>query len=473
MISIVAAIDNNNGYSKNKKLPWAISGDMNHFKTLTTNTIDKTKQNVLIMGKDTYLSMGHPLENRYNIVISKTLHGNFGYSNLHICKSVIDALLFINKHKHRFESIFVIGGRNIWYSFLDLKIVDNIIITNIKRDYQCDKYFDLSKYLKYFKIISVNENIYNYDRLNECNAQLDIINYEYQNKEEYKFMHVINKIINKGSYMMERSGVGTLSIFGKSFKYNIENNRIPLFTHRKVFLRGIIEELLFFISGKTNTKILENKNINIWKGHTSKAFLKSRNLNYEEGSYGPSYGFQLRHWGAEYDPEFGDDKIYHGFDQLKYVIDLIKHEPTSRRILFSYWNPLELKNVPLAACHVIYNFYVNVNTKELSCSFYQRSNDFALSCVFNIVSASILTIMIAHICKLKPKNVIHNIGNIHLYMNQLDVIKEMMKNKPNAFPLLYINDPKKEITHIEEFKYEDFILLNYNSHNKYNIPFSV
>ena len=158
---------------------------------------------------------------------------------------------------------------------------------------------------------------------------------------------------------------------------------------------------------------------------------------------------------------------------MEYVINLIKTDPTSRRILFSYWNPNVLDKVPLPSCHLLYQFHVNIDTNELSCSFYQRSNDFCLSAVYNIVSASVLVFMICNLTGYKPGKIIHNIGNLHIYMNQLEVVKEMINNKPFNFPLLLINDPDKKIKKIEDFTYKNFKLLFYKSHKKYTIPMSV
>lgn len=463
--NLIVCFDNEYGISKNNQIPWHFTSDMQFFKKITTSDIKKP--NAVIMGTNTYKTLNKPLPNRINIVLSNSLSSENGVT---IFNNLTKCLFYLESIKNDINDVYIIGGVSIYEQFLDLKIINKIYITYIEKSYNCDKIFNICKYKKQFELIHSNEQIRDCDKKNNNMLEyLHIDTYNYINKEEEKFLSTMKKIINKGLYSMDRSKVGTMSIFGKSFSYDIRNYRIPLFTHRKVFIRGIIEELLFFISGKTNTKILENKGINIWKGHTSKEYLNYRHLDYAEGSYGPAYGFQLRHWGAEY---FGnDDYIYEGFDQLQYVIDLIKNDPSSRRILFSYWNPSVLDKVPLASCHLLYQFNVDMEKGELSCSFYQRSNDFALACVFNIVSASILTFMLCHLTNLKPGKIIHNIGNIHLYTNQLEVVNELINNKPYNNPLLYIVD--NNITKIEDFNYNSFKLLFYNSHKKYNIPFNV
>lgn len=455
--NIIACVDENNGLGTPYST-WIFKKDLDFFKNMTEN-------NVVIMGNNTYKTLKGKLSNRINIVLTKEK-----YKDVLCFDNMLSLLLFIFNNKY--DNVFIIGGSITYIQFLELKIVKNIYLTKINNTvYKCDQIFNINNYKKEF-VLESEQNKFDIDEIHNSNKVLTFYKYKYFNKEENKFLKTVNKIITKGSYTLDRSNVGTLSIFGKSFTYNIKNYRLPLFTHRKVFLRGIIEELLFFISGKTNTKILEEKNINIWKEHTSREFLDMNKLNnYEEGSYGPSYGFQLRHWNAEFIDD-NTDYTGKGFDQLEYLINEIKNNPTSRRLVFSYWNPSVLDKVPLPSCHILYNFNIDMNTKELSCSFYQRSNDFCLSAVFNIVSASVLVFMICHLTGYIPGKIIHNIGNIHIYMNQLNVAQELINNEPNNFPLLLINDENNEIKKIDDFKYNHFKLLFYNSHKKYNIPFA-
>jgi dihydrofolate reductase/thymidylate synthase len=485
--NIVVCTDYNYGIGKNNDMPWHFNKDLQHFKILTIGDVESSqnKYNVVIMGNNTYNSIPsqyRPLNKRINIILSRSnistdislledieyiKHNPIYFNNIN------NLLLFLDKIKKYVNDCFVIGGSQIYNIFLDLKLINKIYLTKIKnKNYECDTFFNLEVYKKQFELKS-NSNYIDIDK--KSNNIFILINYEYDyiNKEENKFIKTVNKILNKGVYNLDRSGVGTMSTFGKSFTYDIRNYRLPLFTHRKVFLRGIIEELLFFISGKTDTKILEEKNVNIWKGHTSREFLDSRSLqHYKEGSYGPSYGFQLRHFNADFIDD-NSDYTGKGFDQLEDVINQIKNNPTSRRILFTYWNPSALNKVPLPNCHILYQFHVNIETKELSCSFYQRSNDYMLAGVYNICSASILVFMLCHLTGYKPGKIIHNIGNIHIYMNQIEVVKEIIKNKPFNFPLLFIEDPKEEIKTIDDFTYEHFKLIFYNSHKKYNITMSV
>lgn len=475
VFNIILAVDKEFGYDKNGKIPWRklYSEDMKMFKKTTTGN----GNNCVLMGRKTWDIIGRkPLVDRYNIVLTRDdnmAQIDDNIKNVDFATNIDCALKSI--HLKSFDNIFVLGGESLWNEFLNRKLVNKIFITMIPdvKDFQCTSHFDIFSHKRFKDFKMIEENILD---LNDENKKPAIVKvFKYHNKEELIFLKTLDKIIKKGIYKMDRSGVGTYSLFGKSFSYDIKNYRLPVFTHRKVFIRGIIEELLFFISGKTNTKVLEEKKVNIWKQHTSREYLDKMGLSsdkYKDGSYGPAYGFQLRHWGAEFE---GDDADYtgKGIDQLQYIVDLLKDKEkrNSRRILFSYWNPSVVDKVPLPSCHLLYDFFVNPDTEELSVSFFQRSNDFALAAVFNIVSASLLTFMLCQITGLKPGKCVHNIGDLHLYTNQIESVKEFMNNSSDInYPVMGFKEKKYE--NMEDFTCEDFILMFYNSYKKYTIPFS-
>ena len=485
IFNLIACVDKNYGIAKNNDIPWKLNKDLIYFKKTTISENDKS--NIVIMGNNTYNSIPNkfkPLKNRINIILSRSnnktdLSELSDYSTGKLINKpiyfndIIDLLLYLDTIKKDVNNVYIIGGSEIYNLFLDYKLISNIYITHINNaNFNCDKFLDMEKYKKQFILTSsIDDN--DIDKNTNTRYFLSFNTYSYKNKEENKFIKTVNKILNKGIYNLDRSQVGTLSIFGKSFTYDIRNYRIPLFTHRKMFLRGIIEELIFFVSGKTDTKLLESKNVNIWKGHTSREFLDSRGLtNYKEGDMGAGYGFQLKHFGADY-KSADYDYTNQGVNQLKYVINEIKNNPTSRRIIFSYWNPHDFDKIALVPCHILYQFNINIETNELSCSFYQRSSDWVLAADFNICSATVLVFMICHLTGYKPGKIIHNVGNIHIYMNQIDEVKKMINNELYNFPLLIINDSEKKIKKIEDFQYENFKLLFYRSNKKYSIPMSV
>ncbi|XP_017761629.1 PREDICTED: putative bifunctional dihydrofolate reductase-thymidylate synthase [Eufriesea mexicana] len=228
-----------------------------------------------------------------------------------------------------------------------------------------------------------------------------------EDHEEYQYLNLINKVIKKGVKKSDRTGVGTLSIFGTQMRFNLRNNIIPLLTTKRVFWRGVVEELLWFIRGSTNAKELSEKDSS---GFTDR----------EEGDLGPVYGFQWRHFGAKY-IDMHADYNGQGIDQLKDVIKKLQYSPNDRRIIMTAWNPADISQMALPPCHCLVQFYVN--DKELSCQLYQRSADMGLGVPFNIASYCLLTHMLAHITNLKVK--LHEKKRINKFFNR------------NLYPFVY------------------------------------
>lgn len=284
---------------------------------------------------------------------------------------------------------------------------------------------------------------------------------EEENKEEIQYLKQIENIIENGYECNDRTGVGTKSLFGFQMRFDLSKG-FPLLTTKKMFVKGIIEELLWFLRGETDSKILEKKGVNIWKQNTSMEFLNNLKIyNRREGDAGPVYGFNFRHYGEKY---VNCDSNYtnRGYDQVKEALRLIKEEPDSRRILINLWNPLILKEMVLPPCHVLYQF--RVYGDKLSCSVYQRSGDMGLGVPFNIASASLMTHIFAKLCGLIPYELIHTIGDTHIYINHTDALKEQIMRTPKRFPTLEIVDRKQ--TKVEDFILEDFIFHDYEYYEK-------
>ncbi|CAE1243254.1 thyA [Acanthosepion pharaonis] len=303
-----------------------------------------------------------------------------------------------------------------------------------------------------------------------------IMDYQTENKEniycnihtcEKEYLNAIDYIIKHGSRRSNRTGTDTLSVFGMQMRYNIRE-AFPLFTTKRVFWRGILEEMLWFIRGSTNSNELKDKNVHIWDANGSRSFLD--NLGFferEEGDLGPVYGFQWRHFGAEY-TDFKSEYGKTGVDQLHNVIDLIKNNPNDRRIIMSAWNPMDLPKMALPPCHVMCQFYVN--NGELSCQMYQRSADMGLGVPFNVASYSLLTYMIAHITDLKPGDFIHTLGDAHVYVNHIEPLKIQLQRALHPLPTLKIN---RKVTDIDDFKINDFEIINYKPHGKIQMDMAV
>lgn len=281
------------------------------------------------------------------------------------------------------------------------------------------------------------------------------------NLEEENYLALMKTVITKGVDKSDRTGVGTKSIFGSQLRFSLADNSLPLLTTKKMFLKGIIEELLFFIRGETNTKILEEKGVNIWKGNTSREFLDKRGLTYlPEGSMGKGYGFQWRNFGGTADWEFYPKGI--GIDQLQNAFNLIKTDPNSRKIIISAWNPQQLDEMVLEPCHCFVQFYVHDG--KLSLHWYQRSVDTFLGLPFNIASYALFTIIMAKATGLKPHEIIFSGGDVHIYNNHIRQVTEQLIREPYDFPKIKINKDVSSIEDIEKLKFEDFELVGYKYH---------
>lgn len=457
MYKLIICVDNQNGIGKNNTLPWYIKEDITFFKKKTLELKNKKKINCVIMGKNTYMSIPEkyrPLKNRLNLVLSNTLDKTLENDNLKIFNNFIDLLRYVDKNKKNIETSYIIGGKTIYDYFLNNNLVDDIYINKVDFDFKCDIKVNID--LKDYELYS-NEQI-----ITSNNYKLEYNHYIYVNKEENNYLTLMKKILEEGHDKDDRTNTGTFSIFGECLKYDISNNKLPLLTTKLVPFRLITEELLWFLSGSTDATILQDKNIHIWDGNTTREFLDGRGLNHMPvGDIGAGYSHQLRHFGTEYNT-CKDDYTGKGFDQLKYVVDLIKNNPDSRRILFSYWNPSQLKDAALPPCHIMYQFYVDKKNKTISCCLFQRSSDYFLANNYNAVSAILLTHILGSLCDYKPKEFIHFIGDTHIYKNHIEQCNEQLKRKPKRFPNVYFNKNVKSLEDILNIKYEDFEILNYN-----------
>ena len=781
MFSMIVAMDKNNSIGYKNNLLFHYKKDMDYFKDITSTVLIKDKINAVVVGRKTFESIPNkfkPLKNRINIIMSKKQDKinelNILYKdndNVIILSSINDVLSYIKSNKN-IEKTFIIGGSIIYNQFLQQNIINNLYITVIdkvfeKSDTKCNIY-NINNY----ELIKTSVEIDN-DLLNNNEENVIEFNYyRYNNKEEKRYIKIMNKILNKGIYKDDRTGTGTLSIFGKRFKYNVRNGIIPLFTTKKVFFKGAAEELLWFISGSTDVRKLQEKKVKIWDGNSTRSFLDNRGLHHlKEGDIGAcfpentliltkigykkiqdiiledklythqgdwrtinniqkskynkllytfkikycskpiictdnhpilikenkrdlneepkwcraynikkkyymgfkknnkrimptfnninmydnnlwfvlgylmnylddiddygniifkiidkdmfyilkklstnidnitkninntytinidnysllnefkngipewvqdtntsyikdflqgyymsniintneqkilvksysialqlqrlyfkidifisindlfyqikkkinkinntnyiwfsieeiqtnqtedldiynfeidvdnsytvqnisvhnSYGHQLRHFNAKY-TNCEDNYKNKGVDQLQYCIDLIKTDPDSRRIIFCYWNPEQLNEMALYPCHLMYQFYVDKYKNEISCSFYQRSCDSFLGLPFNVTSATLLLNMVCHLTNYKPGDIIHNIGDIHIYSNHILQSNEIINRIPSIFPKIKINRKERKIENINDFEYTDFELINYYPQSSIKAPMAI
>lgn len=281
-----------------------------------------------------------------------------------------------------------------------------------------------------------------------------------------QYLDMCRYILKHGEDRPDRTGTGTRSVFGYQTRYDLREG-FPLLTTKKMYLRPIAEELLWFIKGDTNIKYLVDRNVKIWNEWPYEDFKKSEDFNGEtleefvekiknddefakkHGNLGPVYGAQWRNFNNE------------GTDQLMKLIDSLKNNPFSRRHIISAWNPSQVDEMALPPCHTLMQFYVSSDKKYLSCQLYQRSADTFLGVPFNIASYALLTCMLAQVCGYEPKEFIHTIGDAHIYKDHFDVVKTQIEREPLPLPHLVLN---KDIDNLFDFKIEDIKLEGYQSH---------
>lgn len=291
---------------------------------------------------------------------------------------------------------------------------------------------------------------------------------------EQAYLDLCANIIQNGEHRPDRTGTGTKSIFAPpQLRFDLSGDTFPLLTTKKVFSKGIIHELLWFIKGCTDAKKLSELGVKIWEGNGSRQYLDSIGLkDNREGDLGPVYGFQWRHFGAKY-VDCDTDYSGQGHDQLAEVIHKLKTNPYDRRIIMSAWNPPDFKKMALPPCHVFCQFYVNFpegQKPKLSCLLYQRSCDMGLGVPFNIASYALLVKMIAHIVDMDCGEFVHTMGDAHVYLDHIDALKEQMTRTPRKYPKLTI---KRKVDNIDDFKFEDFEISEYDPYPVIKMKMSV
>jgi thymidylate synthase len=290
------------------------------------------------------------------------------------------------------------------------------------------------------------------------------------NTDENNYINLLKKIIDNGDTRKTRNSI-TTSLFGEKLEFDLKNNKFPLLTTKKMFLRGIFEELIWFLNGKTDSKILEKKNVNIWKWNSSQEFIDMMGLPYKEGDVGNMYGFQLKHYGAKY-IDCNADYTGKGYNQIEYCINLLKTDKYSRRILMTTYAPDKSNLGVLYPCHgIAIQFYVREinNINMLSCSIYQRSADMFLGVPFNIASYALLVYLMCNILntsndcdyQYSPDKVILTFGDLHIYKDHMDCVKMQIERKPFEFPVIKINSSKNNLC---DFEWEHIEIYNYKSY---------
>jgi thymidylate synthase len=301
-----------------------------------------------------------------------------------------------------------------------------------------------------------------------------------------QYLELLRQVMEHGKFKSDRTGTGTYSVFGAQARFPLQKN-FPALTTKKLHLRSIIYELLWFLSGATNVRYLQQNKVTIWDEWADKA----------TGDLGPVYGKQWRHWVKSSRPRKSPDPAANyptlfdlseftdvtngvtpigprlrrsrwGIDQIAKVIEEIKSNPDSRRLIVSAWNVADIDSMALPPCHTMFQFYVSEG--ELSCQLYQRSADIFLGVPFNIASYALLTLMVAQVCDLKPGDFVHTFGDLHLYSNHLEQAKQQLAREPRPLPTMKLNP---EIKNMDSFRFEDFELVGYDPHPAIKAPIAV
>lgn len=480
MLNIIACVQKCNfGIGFKNELPWYEPSDLKFFKKITSKTLEN-KNNILIFGKNTFNNLPISFKNsttssRRIAILSKTQPKMTDISVIHL-RNENDLLNLIKDKKY---NVWICGGQSLYKLVLNNKKfipkIDKLNITFLEKKngepYECDTFFPkipiFMKKKNSLKIITQKHF-------------LEFVEYEnivdvFSNENQY--LNLLKTILKKGQLKKGRNGMYK-SVFAKTQCYDMKDG-FPLLTTKDVFFRGIVEELLFFLRGSTDSKELEKKGINIWKWNTNKEFLKNRGLDYDEGFMGPMYGYQLRRKGSKYNGKRdvnGNEIKEKGFDQLFKILNTLKNDPFSRRHVMSTYDPIDEEKSCLAVCHgLVIVFYVREvnNTFYLDLSMNQRSIDVPVGFPFNLASYALLLHIISFVLGYIPGRLYTFLNNCHVYENQIEDVKEQLKRIPLKKPKLEIKKEKikfksveEMIKFIENLKFKDFKLFNYNHYPK-------
>lgn len=499
---IIVALDSENGIGKDNDLPWNISLDKKFFRQKTIENYGTGEINVCVMGRKTWESIPEyyrGLDKRITFVLShemseETLNEqNATKSEVYLIRSIagiFEKVRFlkeevVNGEKRKIGSVFICGGANIYTTIIRkaFKIrINEFYTTIIRKNYNCDVFFPLSLMQDNCTLISNNSVTFKVkDSFSDEIIPLTFCSYSNEemlnlytiNTEELVYLGILRDLIHEGREKKGRNGI-TYSKFVRSMTFNLFES-FPLYTTKKINIKTVAEELLFFLSGKTNTKLLEEKGVNIWKKNTSADFLKQMNLPWKEGDMGPMYGFNWRYFGAEYK---GCDEDYEGqgFDQIKYCLNLLKNDPYSRRIIMTSLNVANVSQGVLFPCHGIH-IQFDVEEKEcerkiirlLSCSVTIRSNDWCVGHPFNVASYALFVHFFCYALnndkaydgpRFKPFKLHLIINDVHLYDNHMENAMIQLTRLPFKFPTLKIKEKEEGSTNVFP-SYDDLILENY------------
>ena len=482
--NLIVAVDSNWGISKHGEIPWRLKEDSNFFNDVTKRQYEKNKLNAVIMGKNTWKSLPDTfrgLKDRISIIVSSSMSDdemnkdNINKSESYIVNSLAEGVELCNKLN--LGKVFIGGGSSIYKEALELIDIDEIYLTQIKGNFDCDNKFPINILNPIFhEYKKHSEKTFDITDLNTKNIVTTTFTKLYKgnlpkhlgvNNEEQQYLDLLEDIIKNGHFRQTRNSK-TWSKFGKTLIFDLSKG-FPILTSKKMFFRGAFEELMFFLRGDTNTNHLSEIGVKIWDANTSREFLDSVGLkHYEEGDMGPMYSFNFLHYGFPYHGMNYNYASSDGFNQIEYCLNLLKKDPFSRRILLTSFNPATASEGCLYPCHsFIMNWHVEENHK-LSLSCYNRSQDLFLGNPINIISHCMLLYVFIEVINNDPNyngpkftlgRLIMNLGDVHIYENHYEQCIRQILREPMVFPKLNF---KRKVNELADFKFDDLELIDYN-----------
>ena len=441
MFEVILAVNKNWGIGYKNNLPWNCPEDLKIFR-------EKTLNHIIVVGRNTCDSLPY-LKNREVICLSTNRDKNPQWKNK---VTIVDSIYKVYPTSDK--TIFICGGAKVYNSILSIKnFIDTIHLSIINDENKCDTF--------------VNKNLFRNFITEKVEAKTDQFTHyilRRSHSDEYQYLNLLRELLIKSNEREGRNGI-TSSLFVRHMEFDLTRG-YPLLTTKKMWKKGIVEEFLFFVKGATDSTALSDKKVRIWEGNTSEEFIKSRNLPYKKGVMGPMYGYQWRFFGAKYtvDTNGVPQATRGGIDQLQKVIDLIKKDPHSRRIIMTSYNPAQAEEGVLYPCHSItIQFYVQNDYLDMFC--YNRSQDFFLGVPYNIASSSLLLMTVAKLTGKKPRYLKMSMGDTHLYSEHYSAALRQVDRIPFNFPTLSFPDISS-LSDLEKLESKDFKLKDYKSHPK-------
>jgi dihydrofolate reductase/thymidylate synthase len=457
---IIVAYDENRGIGKDGKLPWNIPEDLVNFRKITTKTINPCNQNMIIMGRNTFNSIGRVLPHRLNVVVSSKKE-DFDRKQVKVVSSLSQALKF-GFNDNSIDRIFVIGGEQLYKEAILNPYLRDIYVTEIQGNYECDRFFPrfgpgyFQPYL--FEPCRFSDDVVYRFMTYRRNEYID--NY---NEREEQYRNLVHNIINNGISTTFRNGRGQYLFNAATLRYDLREG-FPLTTLRSLPFKSIFSELSWMLSGSTNVRDLQNRGCRIWDANSSRGFLDASGKSHlEEFDVGPTYGFQWRHFGAKY-VNCHTDYSGQGFDQLSNLIENIIKDPNSRRHIVTLWNPPDVDIAALPPC--MYEFVFNVeNGIYLNMDVRIRSSDVAVGLPWNIASSALLLTMISAVTKKIPRNLNITLDNAHIYEENMEKLLMVIMRTPKRYGRLNV---KRIPDNITDFEFKDFELVDYHPESGVN-----